>query len=134
MIDLAAQYADLGARVRDAVEVVAVGSGTHAAIGGAVRDATEIRAPSGVLDVQPADMTVTVRAGTRCEELAAALRAVGQECPLDPRDPAATVGGTLAAGLSGRRRLGVGPLRETVLEVVLVRADGRSARSACSCR
>src|SRR5205085_7325263 len=59
---------------------------------------------------------------------AAALAEVGQECPLDPRDPAATVGGTLAAGLSGLRRLGVGPLRETVLEVVLVRADGRVVR------
>jgi len=126
--DLAARYADIGAQVRDATAVVATGAGTHAAIGGAVHDATEVRAPSGVLDVQPADMTVTVGAGTSCAELAAALRAVGQECPLDPRDPAATVGGTLAAGLSGRRRLGAGPLRETVLEVVLVRADGRVVR------
>lgn len=128
MIDLAARYADIGARVREAATVVAVGTGTHAAIGGAVHDAIEVRAPSGVLDVQPADMTVTVGAGTSCAELAAALRAVGQECPLDPRDPAATVGGTLAAGLSGRRRLGAGPLRETLLEVVLVRADGRVVR------
>lgn len=128
MIDLAARYADVGAQVRDATTVVAVGGGTHAEIGGTVRGATGIRAPSGVLDVQPADMTVTVRAGTSCAELTAALAAVGQECPLDPREPTATVGGTLAAGLSGRRRLGAGPLRETVLEVVLVRADGRVAR------
>jgi FAD/FMN-containing dehydrogenase len=126
--DLAAEYAALGAHVRGAAAVVAVGAGTHAGIGGPVLGATEVRAPVGVLDVQPADMTVTVRAGTSCAELASALRAVGQECPLDPRDPEATVGGTLAAGLSGRRRLGVGPLRETVLEVVLVRADGRVVR------
>ncbi len=128
MTDLAARYADIGAQVREATTVVAVGTGTHAAVGGAVRDATEVRAPAGVLDVQPADMTVTVGAGTSGAELAAALRAVGQECPLDPRDPAATVGGTLAAGLSGRRRPGAGPLRETLLEVVLVRADGRVVR------
>src|SRR5262245_31970985 len=73
-------------------------------------------------------MTVTVQAGTTCAELGAALAAVGQECPLDPRDPDATAGGTLAAGLSGLRRLGVGPLRDTVLEVVLVLADGRVVR------
>ena len=45
---------------------------------------------------EPADMTVTVRAGTRVGELDAALAEHGQECPLDPRDPAATVGGVLA--------------------------------------
>ena len=128
MTDLATAYATTGEAVRAATAVVAVGAGTHAGIGGRVEDATEVPAPIGVLDVQPADMTVTVRAGTSCAELAAALRAVGQECPLDPRDPGATVGGTLAVGLSGRRRLGAGPLRETVLEVVLVRADGRVVR------
>jgi len=128
VIDLAARYSELGEAVRAAPTVVAVGAGTHAAIGGAVVGATDVRAPSGVLDLQPADMTVTVRAGTPCAELGVALAEVGQECPLDPRDPAATVGGTLAAGLSGLRRLGVGPLRDTLLEVVLVLADGRVVR------
>jgi glycolate oxidase FAD binding subunit len=126
--DLAARYAELGASVRDAGAVVAVGAGTHAAVGGSVTAATEVRAPAGILDLQPADMTVTVRAGTSCAELGDALAEVGQECPLDPRDAHATVGGTLAAGLSGIRRLGVGPLRDTVLEVVLVLADGRVVR------
>ena len=49
----------------------------------------------------------------------------GQECPLDPRDPTATVGGVLAVGLSGYRRLRHGPLRDRVLEVRFVTADGR---------
>jgi glycolate oxidase FAD binding subunit len=126
--DLASRYAELGAAVRSAAAVVAVGARTHAGIGGAVVGATEVRAPVGILDVQPADMTVTVRAGTSCVELGAALAEHGQECPLDPRDPAATVGGTLAVGLSGVRRLGLGPIRDTVLEVVMVRADGRVVR------
>jgi glycolate oxidase FAD binding subunit len=128
VIDLATRYAALGAEVRDATSVVAVGSGTQSGIGGAVRDASEVRAPGGVLDVQPADMTVTVAAGTTCAELRAALAEFGQECPLDPRDARATVGGTLATGLSGLRRLALGPVRDTVLEVVLVRADGRVVR------
>ena len=49
----------------------------------------------------------------------------GQECPLDPRDRAATIGGIVACGLSGIRRLRHGPLRDHVLEVRFVTADGR---------
>ncbi len=51
------------------------------------------------------------------------LAAAGQEVPLDPRDRVATVGGVLAAGLSGIRRLRHGPVRDTLLEVRFV--DGR---------
>jgi len=68
---------------------------------------------------------VTVGAGTTVGELDAVLGAAGQQCPLDPRDPAATVGGTLAVGLSGYRRLRYGPLRNRLLEVRFVTADGR---------
>ena len=56
------------------------------------------------------------------------LGAAGQECPLDPRDAAATIGGVIAAGLSGHRRLRYGPLRDMVLEVRLVTADGNLVR------
>jgi len=126
--DPVAAYAALGAEVRDADAVVAVGAGTHTGIGGPVAHAHAVRAPAGIVALEPADMTVTVRAGTTTAELAAALAEHGQECALDPQDPGATVGGTLAAGLSGLRRLGLGPLRDTVLEVVLVLADGRVVR------
>jgi glycolate oxidase FAD binding subunit len=88
-------------------------------------DVTEVRAPSGVLTYDPADLTVTVAAGTTVTELITVLAAEGQECVLDPRDPTATVGGILAAGLTGHRRLRHGPLRDRVLEVRFVTADGR---------
>ena len=39
--------------------------------------------------------------GRRVGELDAVLAAAGQQCPLDPRSPDATVGGVLATGLSG---------------------------------
>ena len=70
-------------------------------------------------------MTVTVLGGTPVATLAAALAEHGQECPLDPRDPAATVGGVLACGLSGHRRLRQGPVRDRVLEVRFLTGDGR---------
>jgi glycolate oxidase FAD binding subunit len=119
---------DLCEIVAGATAVVPVGSRTHWEVGGASTagaDAVEVVAPDGVVTYDPADLTVTVGAGTTCAELADVLGAAGQECALDPRDPAATVGGLLATGLSGHRRLRLGPLRDRVLEVRFVSADGR---------
>ena len=122
---VAAAVDAIRATVESAEAVVAVGASTHAEIGGAVTAAAEVRAPAGIVAFEPADMTVTVLAGTTFAELDAALAEQGQECPLDPRDPAATVGGILSTGLSGLRRLGLGPVRDTLLEVVFVTAAGR---------
>jgi glycolate oxidase FAD binding subunit len=119
---------DLCAVVAEAGAVIPVGSRTHWEVGGALTagaEAVEVTAPDGVVTYDPADLTVTVGAGTTCAELADVLGAAGQECALDPRDPAATVGGLLATGLSGHRRLRLGPLRDRVLEVRFVTADGR---------
>lgn len=105
--------------------VVPVGGRTHWQVGGAPALGTEVSVPAGVVRHDPADLTVTVGAGTSTAELDAVLAEHGQECVLDPRSPEATVGGLLAAGLSGHRRLRHGPLRDRVLEVRFVTADGR---------
>lgn len=120
--------AELAAVVAGASAVVATGAGTHCEVGGPVPAGVEVRAPAGIVTYDPAELTVTARAGTTVRELREVLGASGQECPLDPRDEAATVGGVLAAGLSGHRRLRYGPLRETLLEVRLVTADGSLVR------
>jgi FAD/FMN-containing dehydrogenase len=114
--------------VAGAPVVAPVGGRTHWEVGGAPPagdDVVFVRAPAGIVTYDPADLTVTVRAGTTCGELAAVLGADGQECALDPRDDASTIGGLLATGLSGHRRLRYGPLRDRVLEVRFVTADGR---------
>ncbi len=115
--------------VADAESVHAVGARTQWDVGGApFPGAVEVRSPIGIAEYDPADLTVRVRAGTAAEELASVLAASGQECPLDPRSPSATVGGILACGLSGIRRLRYGPVRDRVLEVSFVTADGRLVR------
>ena len=92
-------------------------------------DVVHVTAPDGIITYDPADLTVTVGAGTTCAELADVLRAAGQECALDPRDGDATIGGVLATGLSGHRRLRLGPLRDRVLEVRFVSAAGRLVKA-----
>lgn len=101
-----------------------VGGGTRLHVVPAAAD-REVRAPSGVLAVEPADMTVRVRAGTRVGELAAAVGQHGQRTVLDGPDPErSTVGGALAAGRSSVRRLGDGPIRDAVLGLTWVSAEG----------
>jgi glycolate oxidase FAD binding subunit len=119
---------DLAASIAAADAVVPVGAGTHREVGGPVPSGVEVRAPAGVVTYDPAELMITVHAGTSVAELDAALTPAGQMCPLDPRDPSATVGGILATGLSGPRRLRYGPVRDAVLEVRLVTADGRRVR------
>jgi glycolate oxidase FAD binding subunit len=117
---------ELRATIAAAEAVVPVGGRTHWEVGGPPPRGVQVRAPAGVLAYDPAELTVTVGAGSTVADLAARLADAGQECALDPRDPGgATVGGTLAAGLSGHRRLRYGPLRDRVLEVRFVTADGR---------
>jgi glycolate oxidase FAD binding subunit len=119
----------LASEIRDASSVVAVGARTHWEVGGPPpEDAVEVHAPRGVVSYDPADLTVTVGAGTSIRELAAVLGAASQECALDPRGEEATVGGVLATGLSGHRRLRYGPLRDRLLEVRFLTADGREVK------
>jgi glycolate dehydrogenase FAD-binding subunit len=107
--------------------VVAVGGRTQWDVGvadpEAAATARPVAAPAGVVAVEAADMTVRAGAGTPVSDLDAALAEVGQTVAV-PDWPGATVGGVLAVGHSGRRRLGWGPVRDTVLEVRYVSADG----------
>jgi glycolate oxidase FAD binding subunit len=118
----------LAATVATADVVVPIGAGTHRGVGGPVPRGLEVRAPAGIAAYDPAELTITAFAGTTVAQLNAALADSGQMCPLDPRDDAATIGGVIATGLSGHRRLRYGPVRDVVLEVRLVTAAGSSIR------
>ncbi len=106
--------------------VVPVGARSQWNVGGApAPEAREVAAPAGILSYEPAEMVVRCRAGTTVAQLDAALGAHDQMVPLDPSSAAATVGGVLAVGHSGLRRLRYGPVRDTVLQVRFVSAAGR---------
>jgi glycolate oxidase FAD binding subunit len=81
-----------------------------------------------ILEHEPGDLTAIVEAGLRLSELQAALEPHGQMLALDPPgDP--TVGACLAGDLSGPRRHRYGAMRDLVIGVTVVLADGTVASS-----
>ncbi|MGI9031381.1 MAG: FAD-binding protein [Ilumatobacteraceae bacterium] len=98
--------------------VTITGLGTR---GGPVDGVRVVGAPAGIERVEPAEMVVSCGAGTMVAELDDTLATHGQ-CVAIP--PTGTVGGALATGRSGIRRLGYGPVRDAVLQVRYVSAAG----------
>ena len=81
-----------------------------------------------VLEHEPGDLTAIVEAGIRLSALQAALAPHGQMLALDPPgDP--TIGACLAGDLSGPRRHRYGAMRDLVIGVTVVLADGTIASS-----
>jgi glycolate oxidase FAD binding subunit len=125
--ELADALAAAGARgAGGGIEIV--GGGTHTPPAprrdtGSVRLRTEGLAR--VVDHTPADLTVTVEGGMPADDLAALLAGAGQCWPQADTVPGSTVGGILAAAASGHRRLREGPVRDSLLEVVVATGDGR---------
>ena len=97
------------------------------ALHGEVLDTRPLR---GIVSYEPSELVVTVRTGTPLAELEAALGERGQCLPFEPPhfDSAppggATVGGMVAAGLSGPARASVGAVRDYLLGVTLL--NGRA--------
>ena len=78
----------------------------------------------GIVDYEPTELYVTAKCGTPLAEIEAALAEHGQMLAFEPpRFAGATLGGCIAAGLSGPRRMQAGAVRDFVLGVKLV--DGR---------
>ena len=84
---------------------------------------------AGIVNYEPTELVVTVRAGTKVADLESALAERRQFLAFEPpRLGGATVGGAVASGLSGPRRASVGSLRDFVLGVKLMDGEGRVHR------
>ena len=110
------------------IPVLAWGGGTAAAVGpppsrGGV--VLGLKRLARVVEHEPGDLTVTAEAGLTLDALQSALRARGQWLSLDPPDAArATLGGLIAANASGPRRHLYGTVRDLLIGVTVVTADG----------
>ena len=90
----------------------------------------EMRGHSGIVTYDPSEFLISARGGTTVAELAQVLGAEGQYLPFDPvlNDQGATLGGSIASGISGPCRLLYGGLRDFMLEVQLCDSAGREVR------
>jgi glycolate oxidase FAD binding subunit len=125
------------AEVQDAVRsakgpLLPRGAGTKPALstppmGAASLDLAGLR---GVLEYEPGEFVFTALAGTPLAEVEALLAQHGQYLPFDPLlvDHGATLGGTVAAGLSGPGRYRYGGVRDFILGVRYVDGMGEVVR------
>jgi glycolate oxidase FAD binding subunit len=123
--------AEVQAAVREARGPLwARGSGTKPGLAGREGAVLDLRGLSGVLAYDPAEFTFTALAGTRLMDVEAALAEHGQYLPFDPPLAArgATLGGTVAAGLSGPGRYRFGGVRDFILGVRYVDGAGEVVR------
>jgi glycolate oxidase FAD binding subunit len=113
-------------------QTVRVAGGMTKSYLGELRDTDiELRTTNlaGIVDHVPADLTVTVGAGTRIADLARALADAGQFLPLDPpHADAATVGGVIAANSNGFWRSRYGAVRDNLIGTRVALADGTVVR------
>ena len=93
----------------------------------------DMRSWQGVVDYEPSELVITVRAGTPLAQVETLLAQRGQTLAFEPphfaqQGHVATVGGMVAAGLSGPSRSSVGAVRDYVLGVELINGKGELLR------
>ena len=86
----------------------------------------DVTSYSGIIEYEPTELVITACAGTRLADLQAALDQHGQMLAFEPPyfSSTATLGGCIAAGLSGPRRAAVGAVRDFVLGVRILDGQG----------
>jgi glycolate oxidase FAD binding subunit len=109
------------------------GGGTKMHLGNGLRSAAVVihtAGISGVVEYEPDNLTVSALAGTRLEELQTVLRSRKQFLPLDPPFPGiATLGGIVACNTSGPLRFRYGTVKDMLLGVRIVHADGTRSKA-----
>ena len=104
------------------------GGGSKDFYGGALRgEVIDMTPCAGIVAYEPRELVLTVRAGASLAEVEAALARERQMLPFEPPhfgDGKATIGGTVAAGLSGPRRPYAGAVRDFVLGARVVNGKG----------
>jgi len=93
-------------------------------------DPLDLTGYRGIIDYEPSELVLTARCGTRLSDIEAELAGHSQFLAFEPPrlggDP--TLGGMIAAGLSGPRRIQVGAARDFVLGATLLDGNGELLR------
>jgi glycolate oxidase FAD binding subunit len=121
---------ELAEAVRAMPRLIAVGAGTKPRLAAAGVPTLSTSRLAGIIEYDPGEFTFTALAGTPVRDIIAALAERGQHLPFDPVLVAAgaTLGGTVAAGISGPGRFRFGGIRDFILGVRFVDGMGRLLR------
>ena len=89
-------------------------------------DFLDVSGYRGIVEYEPTELVITVRAGTPIGEVEAAMAQAGQMLAFEPPryNGGGTIGGAIAAGLCGPRRPYVGAARDFVLGVRVLDGNG----------
>ena len=122
-------------QVNNAIEnkspLVISGGGSKAFYGNRVEgEALSTAEHAGIIEYQPSELVVTLRSGTRLSELEAELAAKNQMLAFEPpqHNENTTIGGVIACGLSGPRRVACGAARDFVLGATIINGRGEKLR------
>jgi glycolate oxidase FAD binding subunit len=131
--------ADTGTELQEAVRAAAAhGSPLHIR-GGGTKDfygrrtnghTLDVGRHRGILAYEPTELVLTARAGTPLADIETALAGKNQMLGFEPPSfgPSATLGGTIACGLSGPRRPWTGSARDFVLGATILNGRGERLR------
>jgi glycolate oxidase FAD binding subunit len=125
MSDISNQLAE---RIRTGQPLCIRGAGSKDFYGNAPQgEVLDTREHAGIVAYEPTELFITARCGTPLAEIEVALAAQGQCLSFEPPrfSPDSTIGGVVAAGLSGPRRASAGSLRDYVLGVKILDGTGR---------
>ena len=136
---IACRDADEAAALADAVRTASERRSSLCVVGGdskrfygrpSTDEVLSIAGHRGVIAYEPTELIITARAGTPVVAIEALLAEHGQMLAFEPPlfGPASTIGGVVAAGLSGPRRPFAGAVRDFVLGVTVLDGQGRSLR------
>jgi len=108
-----------------------VGSGSKAFYGNPVKgEVISTARHTGIIEYQPSELVVTVRSGTLLSELEAELKANKQMLAFEPpqHNENTTIGGVIACGISGPRRVACGSARDFVLGTTVINGKAEKLR------
>lgn len=128
---------DLSDLIKGAKSPLSIRGGGTRSYAHVAGDTVDMRAMSGITLYEPGAMTIVAKAGTPLSKINATLAAENQRLAFEPMDHRAllgstgepTIGGIVAANISGPRRISVGACRDFLLGVRFVDGAGNIVKN-----